>query len=458
MIPPLAIRWACEVKMKKNISIILIVFLHLGSTWANLNNEKEIQLKEISGVPQAPRLSKDKQYLVFEVASGSKTELWLTDMNTMNSKPLTSGLQKSGKLPAIVENASWHPTQNILVFEARKEANEKSKIFVAALSDGKLGDPKSLVVGRRAQFSKPHGHVLFMESYVVTVSGTTDSQRRKLSYFIVGANPLDPIDVDPLPLRGPIENTEAISFTHPALSQDGSSIYFAAENAIINGGSFVLSLNIDSATRQRVMEQWEGFVSKKYAPQTIAKALIKIAPDLAKVDAPLSLKNFGEYSESIRTKVNEGIKTAKNTPSGLGSLNQRDLIIFWVLGLLEQTNLTTPQIKDLLATKIWQTNIFGGGIKQVVTSGAPLPQKYPTASPDSDYVVFEAGHFKDRQLYVVDVKTGKALKLTTLGSYNSSPEMSADGKSIIYETNRTGKKSLFVSHLDWDSIKQGLKK
>ena len=455
--------------MKKNIAMILIVVFNLGSTWASLNNEKEIQLKEMIGVPQAPRLSKDQKYLVFEVASGSKkTELWLTDMNTMNSKPLTSDLQKSGKLPGIVENASWHPTQNILVFEARKEANEKSMIFTAALLDGKLGDPKSLVIGRRPQFSKPYGHVLFMESYVVTdkESGATDSQRRKLSYFMVGSNPLDPSDVDPSPLRGPIENTEAISFTHPALSQDGSTIYFAAENAITSSFAFregrdtgfVGALNIDSAARQRVMELWEGFVSKKFSPQTIAKALIKIAPDLSKVDAPLSIKDFGEYSFPIMSKVIEGLPTAKNTPSGLANLNQRDLIIFWVLGLLEQQNLSKAQVQDLLATKIWQTNIFGGGIKQVVTSGAPLPQKYPTASPDSDYVVFEAGHFKDRQLYVVDVKTGKALKLTTMGSYNSSPEMSADGKSIIYETNRTGKKSLFVSHLDWDSIKQGLKK
>lgn len=444
------------------ILMALFFLFSMSSSWGKLIHEKEIPINQLDGTPQVPRLSKDSKYLVFEVANKEKTELWLTDMNKKVSKPLTSELQKSGALPKIVENASWHPLVNLLVFEGRQNGKEKEKsmIFIARLrEDGNLGELKSLVPGRRPQFSKPLGRVLFLES---SSADSKSVSRQKLSYFIVGKDPFNPSQQLPLPLRGPIEKSSSVSFSHPSLSEDGSTIYFASETAIRIKDGLFYGIEIDSVARQQVMDKWEGFKTKNYSTEIITKALVKIAPELGKVSSPLSLKNFGtedrengtSISESMREKIKKG---AKNTPSGLSNLTQYDLIVFWTLGLLENTHLTKEEVQDLLASRIWQTNIFGGEIKQTVLSGAPLPQKYPTPSPDSEYVFFEAGHFRDRHIYVVEVKSGKAIKLTTAGTYNSSPEVSADGKSIIYETNRTGKKSLFISQIDWGAVKKELK-
>ena len=438
----------------------------MSFSWGKLIHEKEILINQLDGTPQVPRLSKDSKYLVFEVANKEKTELWLTDMNTMVSKPITSELQKSGRLPRVVENASWHPLLDVLVFEGRWVSKEThaSQIFIArVMADGNLGEIQALVSGRRPQFSRPFGRALFLESFSSKEENVSTQQ--KLSYFIIGKDPFNPSQQHPLTLRGPIEKSSSVSFSHPSLSQDGSTIYFASETVVTqkNAMSFeYFGIEIDSVARQQVIGKWEGFKAKNYSTEVITRALVKIAPELAEVSSPLSLNNFGdEYNgtavsilQSMREKIQKG---AKNTLSGLSNLTQYDLIIFWTLGFLEKTHLTKDEVQDLLASRIWQTNIFGGEIKQTVLSGAPLPQKYPTPSPDSEYVFFEAGHFRDRHIYVVEVKSGKAIKLTTAGTYNSSPEVSADGKSIVYETNRTGKKSLFMSQIDWGAVKKQLK-
>ena len=454
------------------IFITLFFLFSMSFSWGKLIHEKEIPINQLDGTPQVPRLSKDSKYLVFEVANKEKTELWLTDMNTMVSKPLTSELQKSRLLPAIVENAFWHPLLNVLVFEGRDKVNEKEKsmIFIARVeADGNLGEIKTLVSGRRPQFSRPFGRALFLESFSSKEENVSSQQ--KLSYFIIGKDPFNPSQQLPLPLRGPIEKSSSVSFSHPSLSQDGSTIYFASETVITrkcSGECHGFGIEIDSVARQQVIGKWDAFKAKNYSIEDMTKALIKIAPELENVSSPLSLKDFGEedlgngnskpivYSilHSMTEKIQKG---AKNTPSGLSNLTQYDLIVFWTLGFLEKTHLTKDEVQDLLASRIWQTNIFGGEIKQTVLSGAPLPQKYPTPSPDSEYVFFEAGHFRDRHIYVVEVKSGKAIKLTTAGTYNSSPEVSADGKSIVYETNRTGKKSLFMSQIDWGAVKKQLK-
>jgi hypothetical protein len=442
------------------IFIALFFLFNMISSWGKLIHEKEIPIKEVVGTPQVPRLSKDSKYLVFEVANKDKTELWLTDMNKKVSRPLTSELQKSGRLPNVVENASWHPLLDVLVFEGRKVSKETdaSQIFIARVkTDGNLGEIKSLVYGRRPQFSTPFGRVLFLESSSSEAQNVSSQQ--KLSYFIVGKDPFNPSHQIPSPLRGPIEKSSSVSFSHPSLSQDGSTIYFASEKVITRkcSGCDAFGIEIDSVARQQVIGKWDAFKAKNYSIGDMHMALIKIAPELGEVSSPLSLKNFGDTQDilqSMREKIQKG---AKNTPSGLSNLTQYDLIVFWTLGLLEKTHLTKEEVQDLLASRIWQTNIFGGEIKQTVLSGAPLPQKYPTPSPDSEYVFFEAGHFRDRHIYVVEVKSGKAIKLTTAGTYNSSPEVSADGKSIVYETNRTGKKSLFMSQIDWGAVKKQLK-
>ena len=116
------------------------------------------------------------------------------------------------------------------------------------------------------------------------------------------------------------------------------------------------------------------------------------------------------------------------------------------------------EIESYILSRVWMTDVFGAAIVPLVEDSAhiPLPQKWATVSRSGRFAVFEAGHYQNRHLYLVNLKTKKAIKLTEAGTYNSSPEISPDEQWIYFESNRDGGKGIWRAQLDMDKIRKEL--
>lgn len=436
----------------KNILIASVIgFFPFTLFAASLLGETQ-QIVDLSpkGVPQVPTLSPDGKHLVYEVAGKKGTSLWISDADGKNARSLSDAFQSTGKLPAVVENASWHPQGGFIVFEGSVGPG-KHQIYSARFENGKISEPVKLMMGRRPRFSYPYGRTLFCEV------------GESLRYVVIGADPLKPRDLEYVPLRGPIQLAESMEFTHPNLSRDGNTILFAAgaglphsSNPYAYSGfyeSVIKPLHLDGPGRQRLMLNWPKLAA--LPQEKLVVALQSISDVFKKVDAPLvpnSMdRELGEVFEREFSKMNLSLPV-----KGIPGINRRDLLHAWAFGFLIDRTLPQSEVNKRLATKIWSTDLFGGGLKAIAES-APVPQKFPVATADSAFAVFEAGLYNNRQLYVVNLSNGKSAALTTKGTYNSSPGLSADDKTVYFESNEAGKKQIRKASIDWDAVRANLK-
>ena len=367
-------------------------------------------------------------------------------MDGNNARPLSEAFQLSGKLPAIVENASWHPRGSFIVFEGSAGTGEH-QIYSARFENGKIGDPVGLMIGRRPRFSYPYGRTLFCEV------------GESLKYVVIGDDPLKPKDLEYVPLRGPIQLAENMELTHPSLSRDGNTILFAAGAGLTHASDpqgdsdLIKLLHMDGPGRQRLMLNWPTLASVSLEKLVIA--LQSISDIFKKVDSPLVPNSMdAEQWASFKSKLaNMDLSLpVKGSPG----ITRRDLLHAWAFGFLKDRTTPQSEVNKRLATKIWSTDLFGGGVKAIAES-APVPQKFPVATADSAFAVFEAGLYNNRHLFVVNISNGQSAALTSKGTYNSSPGLSPDDKFVYFESNESGKKQIRRASINWDAIRTALK-
>jgi len=401
--------------------------------------------------PQAPRVSPDGKKIIFEYYSKERVSLWLSDSNGKGAVCLTC---KNGKK---LENGSWHPSGDFILFNEVPEGNLKNgNIYVARLKGSSLSDITQVDVGARPQFSKPNGHVIFFE--------TGNINTNILAYKILGANPLSPPDEIRLELRGPIQQVNSNSeVSHPFLAPDGTTIIFTARSTNLS----YRGLELNDINRQKLYKFW--------------KTLLKV--DRAKIDKELA--SFGQYvqgdseftgeeytpaignesqvSANDVSRINGVGKEFLDQPTIVAGYTKKDLFMAWVVGLLNSLDENDDlDVQNLIYPRLWITDVFGAPIEPLVRNLAStsLPQKWPTVSHDGRFVVFEAGHWTNRHIYLVmkkgDTWMDSAVKLTEKGSYNSSPEIDPTGKWLYFESNRDGKKGIWKAKLDWTMIEKKL--
>lgn len=426
---------------------MMLIFLFAYPSFAGSllgESQKVVDISSNGGIPQVPNISPDGKKLVYEIATKKGTELWIADTDGKNPKSLTGTFQKSGKLPAIVENSAWHPKGNYLAFEGQVSTNEH-QIFIAQIENGKIVKHAKLLMGRRPHFSYPYGRALFSEV------------GESLKYMVLGADPFRANDIEYVPLRGPIQTVAGMEFTHPQLSRDGNTIFFAAGAGVKTIQNPIFSevfkrLRLDAIGRQRMMAIWPKL--SVIPAEKVITSLKSLCAFFSQVDAPLLpnsipshlIEEFGKDFAKIDLD-----KPAKE----MSGISNRDLLRAWAFGFLAERPLAQTEIEKRLGSKIWSTDLFGGSLKAIAES-SPLPQKFPTSTADSKYVVFEAGIFSNRHLYVVNVGNGKSLPLTHQGTYNSSPNLSPDDQMIYFETNETGKKQIRRAAIDWNAVHAAL--
>lgn len=405
--------------------------------------------------PQAPRVSPDGKKLMYELYTTRKCGIWICDPEGKNKQPITQEFQTAGKLGPRIENVFWHPSQKYISFNESPEGNlKKGFVYVANFADYKISDFVKIDRGARPQFSKPNGNVLFYEATVEKPQENDSGSLvvNTLKYRILGSNPLKPLGATSIELRGPIQQViYNVELSHPSLAPDGTTILFAARTSSTTG-EVLKNFNITDGDRQRAVALWKEIVTQNIDEEVLRQELNQcLKTDQVGLDTTTL---FAEDTDFL-TGLKKNIDKLRNQPTIVKSFNRRDFVICWMMKLLTKLYLTNEsEIEQTVYSRIWVTDVFGAPIEPLVdeSSYIPLPQKWATVSKSGRFAVFEAGHYQNRHLYFVNLKTRKAIKLTEIGTYNSSPEISPDEQWIYFESNRSGKPGIWKAQLNLEQL------
>ena len=407
-------------------------------------------------IPQAPRVSPDNQQLVFEYYSKDRVKLWHASVMGEKARCLTC----SGKLDSLnLENAYWHPSGNYLVFNEISKGNEKiGDIYTASIKSGQLGDYVKVARGARPQFSHPNGHVIFFETAEISEGRLNNV----LAYQILGSSPLKVAENMRLELRGPIQKVNQNSeLSHPALAPDGTTIVFAARAGNFEGGSLVLN----DTDRQKIFKLWKALIPVDKTKINAELLLFKkyysngTAQDVPMPAIGTQMYVTAEDFNNILNNGNDFLSQQTIVPG----FTRKHLFFAWVLSLLDKLDdRYDNDVQMMVYPRLWMTDVFGAPVVPLVKdiTATPLPQKWPTVSHDGKFVVFVAGHYTNRHIYLIARKNGqwqeKAIKITELGTYNSSPEIDPSGEWLYFESNRDGSKGIWRAKLNWPEINKRL--
>ncbi len=393
-----------------------------------------VAAKKAGAIPQAPRLSPDGGQLAFEYyTSGKKVAVWLAKPDGADARCLTCDLG------AAYENAYWHPSgKYLLVNEVPSGGRKDGSILVLEPGDGGVRRREAIAHGARAQFSRPNGSVVFFER-------TEDRDGRAanvLAYTIVGADPFALEARGDHELRGPIEKVNrSTEVSHPSLGPDGTTIVFAARIGVLGMDDTVL---LDDGARQKVYQLWKRLLSEPDPPLL--------------ADGSFSLETCSWEDLGTDASLQRRDKLWDGAGFTVGDFTRA--CVLGVLKLLDPRKDT--EVRELLLPRLWTTDVFGAPITPLVkdSSSAPLPQKWATLSRDGRFAVFEAGLYTERHIYLIMKRNGawmsRAVRLTSLGTYNSSPELDATGQWLYFESDRKGGKALWRARLDWPAIERAL--
>lgn len=404
-------------------------------------------------IPQAPRVSPDGAKFMYELYSNRKCEIWICDVDGKNKQSLTQDLQMAGKIGMKVENAFWHPSQQYVALNEMPTGNQrKGVVYIASFHDNKITEFIKIDQGARPQFSKPNGNVLFYEATVEEPEDYYGSVTvNTIKYRVLGSNPLNPINISSIELRGPIQEViYNLELSHPSLAPDGTTILFAARTSTTNGSDILQSFNITDGNRQKAVALWKEIVVKKSNTNFLQKELNSC---LKSDELSLNLTTVRETT--VIQNLIKNIDKLGNQPTIIKGFTRKDFVICWLMRLLTKLDLKyEAEIQKNVYSRIWMTDVFGAPIVPLVDdkSNVPLPQKWATVSKSGRFAVFEAGYYQNRHLYFVNLKTRKALKLTNVGTYNSSPEISPDEQWIYFESNRSGARDIWRAQLQLEQL------
>ncbi|MHB8845157.1 MAG: TolB family protein [Nitrospirota bacterium] len=481
--------------MRLRTNVAFSIGISLLSLYSSVNavadellvNQTRIISSFAGQIPQAPRVSPDGREIVYENYAKEKVTLWHASAEGKGAHCLTC----EGVVGSLNhENAFWHPSGNYIIFNEVPVGNvKKGGVHVASLKNGKITQVVKVAEGARPQFSRPNGHVIFYEATrQVDQSRVYDRIDNVLAYQIVGKNPLSPLENMQLELRGPIQRiNEEAEISHPALAPDGATIVFAARSTVIKMPGQVVLNDID---RQKIYKLWQALkdVDGKKLDRELARfgAYNKQIPqdypedyedsEGGTVPPPRAVQI--EYPENDAFKIIMSDEAFLSQPTIVSGYTRRHFYLAYVLGLVQKDARSDQAVQEMIFPRLWVTNVFGAPIVPLVKdiSSTPLPQKWPTVSHDGQFVVFEAGHYTNRHIYLamkkkeglldkavkkIGINTeqqwiDKAVKITERGTYNSSPEIDPTGQWLYFESNRDGAKAIWRAKLNWPEINKRL--
>jgi serine/threonine protein kinase len=386
-------------------------------------------------------ISPDGKYIVHVMGSTDQQSLWLRHIETGSDKEILPN--KSGGFSYL----TFSPDGNFIYYGT----NEQTRFpyyRVPVLG----GTPQLIIkedVDSAVSFSPDGKQFAFMRG---------EPQLGETSLMIVNT---DGTNEKKLVTRTPQEF--GTPWASPSWSPDGELIVFSL--ATSEGGKRMLdvwtSSVTDGATKRLTSQRWMSISALTWLRD--ASGIVVAAAD--QTNTPSHQIWFVSYPQGeVRRITNDtnnyrGASLTADSKS-LVTVETEQVSNIWHAPVSDASRATqitssrrdgtegmayTPDGKILYTsglgndTNIWIMNADGSGRKQL-TSGAGR-NRYPNVSPDGRYIVFISNRTGPHNIWRMDADGSNPKQLTS-GSRDDHPSFSHDGRWVVYVTNEGGKQRL----------------
>ncbi len=416
-----------------------IAFRFFAGTDKLIFQQIEIRRLTSTGSIANAAISKDGKLIVYSHSSGEEESLWLAH---------TNGGEKVELRPAtglIYQSLQFSPDGNLIFYAAGSNFSNAALYKMPVFGGGpplKIRDDV-----RRFSLSPDGKRIAVVDAIPEQGSVLTSFDTEGKDEKVVAA----------------LSDEFAKGWISPAWSPDGKKISVAASVAASDMGVFVVDATTGSIDRmgdfswQAVrglswLNDGSGLVAVGVAQRTLLAQIWQISypqgetrrvtSDLVDYAFVTSVTNdnsvvaVAETSQSnIWVSPADSVKDAKQvTFSSAGAR------IGWV-GLSwtkDQRILYTSDAND--GTTIWSVNADGTQPKQIIPSGGV--NSFPTTSADGRYIVFQSNRSGRYAIWRADAN-GENMSQLTRDGIAAQPFVSPDGRWVIYNSSESGLGELF---------------
>jgi eukaryotic-like serine/threonine-protein kinase len=262
-----------------------------------------------------------------------------------------------------------------------------------------------------------------------------------------------------------VKAPNGFSTSGPAWSPDGQLIACGMSKGEASGSSTVVEVPINGGDPQPIDSAKWASVGRVIWLSDASGLIIAAQPESSSIGTQIW---FLPYKSGPARRITNDLNAygevslGATTDSGaIATIQQVNVSSIWVADAnddetrarqilktsLPETVAWTPDGRIVYASRtgenwdLWISNRDGSDSKQL-TSDAFIDH-HPSVSADGRYIVFQSNRSGGRNIWRMDLDGSNAKQLTTGSHVDSSPVCSLDGHSVVFMSERSGKSSIW---------------
>lgn len=409
------------------------------------------------GVPYGVAISPDGKSLVYKQSINDKDSLWLGQIETNNSVPISHRTDLTYGEPAFAPDggsiyftvSDYNRPQALLVRMpvlggVMTELIPNVHGPVTFSPDGKQlaflrGDDEtnqnSIIIADSADGKREH--TLITRKLPLTFSSTGLAWSPDGQTIAVGANK-----------TGGQDEILAVSVADSSVSKIGTRDWGQLGKLawLPDGGGLVMIARENAAARKSHI--WFVPYPDGEARRVPNDLNIYLMNSLSlSADGKLAVLQ-GHIQSSIWIAPNADLKQARRVLEGVAPRYEGVDGLAWTP---DGRLLYTAYVGDSLA--IWSMNSDGGNLRQLTSGGANSVDNQMSVTADGRYMVFQSNRSGGSEIWRANTN-GSGLKQLTAAGGNSLPSLSPDGQWVVYTSVRDDKPTLWRISIDGGEAKQ----